>query len=276
MGEAILGIDAAWTRGNPSGVALIGREGTGWRCLALAPSYAAFHALAQGEAVDWADRPRGEAPDAAALLTTCRALGAETVSAVAVDMPLALGEITGYREADRALSRALGARGCSVHSPTPDRPGAISHTLRDGFHAAGFQLATGATRRGTPGALLEVYPHAALLELLGLERRLEYKTSRARRFWPELSGPQRLPRLLDAFGRILRGLRRHISGIELPLPTPDEVRSTAALKPYEDALDALVCAWVGAKFLEGRAAAYGDEEAAIWVPAQAASSARFR
>ncbi|MDW7774366.1 MAG: hypothetical protein SCH71_15885 [Desulfobulbaceae bacterium] len=38
------------------------------------------------------------------------------------------------------------------------------------------------------------------------------------------------------------------------------------LKRYEDALDALVCAWVGVKFLEGETQPLGDETAAIWCP----------
>ncbi len=36
---AILGIDAAWTTAEPSGVALIAEHGTGWQCVGLAPSY---------------------------------------------------------------------------------------------------------------------------------------------------------------------------------------------------------------------------------------------
>lgn len=42
--------------------------------------------------------------------------------------------------------------------------------------------------------------------------------------------------------------------------------STSGLKRYEDSLDALVCAWAGAKYLEGAAMPYGDATAAIWVP----------
>jgi predicted RNase H-like nuclease len=42
--------------------------------------------------------------------------------------------------------------------------------------------------------------------------------------------------------------------------------STSGLKRYEDSLDALVCSWVGAKYLLGEAEPYGDGTAAIWVP----------
>lgn len=40
----------------------------------------------------------------------------------------------------------------------------------------------------------------------------------------------------------------------------------AGLERHEDALDALVCAWVGTEHLAGRTAALGDAEAAIWTP----------
>jgi hypothetical protein len=38
------------------------------------------------------------------------------------------------------------------------------------------------------------------------------------------------------------------------------------LKRYEDALDALISAWVGVEFINGRAIPYGDDAAAVWVP----------
>ena len=45
---AILGIDAASTTAEPSGVALIAKHGNGWRCVALAPSYDTFIELTHG------------------------------------------------------------------------------------------------------------------------------------------------------------------------------------------------------------------------------------
>ena len=48
-GQCVLGIDAAWTAHNPSGVALVHRAAEDWRCLSLAPSYNAFLALAAGQ-----------------------------------------------------------------------------------------------------------------------------------------------------------------------------------------------------------------------------------
>lgn len=65
---AILGVDAAWTGGSASGVALLETSVQGWHALALAPSYAAFLKLAQGVAVDWRAKDRGGAPQPGRLL----------------------------------------------------------------------------------------------------------------------------------------------------------------------------------------------------------------
>jgi hypothetical protein len=40
----------------------------------------------------------------------------------------------------------------------------------------------------------------------------------------------------------------------------------AQFKRYKDALDALVCAWLGTCFVEGTVDAFGDEKAAIFCP----------
>lgn len=114
--------------------------------------------------------------------------------------------------------------------------------------------------------MVEVYPHPALLTLTGASYRLPYKVSRRRRYWPEVSPAERKAKLLDQFEKILVALKAEIHDIPIELPEPADVISISGLKRYEDALDALVCAWVGAKYLEGEATRYGDDTAAIWVP----------
>ena len=57
-----------------------------------------------------------------------------------------------------------------------------------------------------------------------------------------------------------------MAGIGLVLPSAEDLSSFSHLKRYEDTIDALICAWVGMKYLDGKAHAYGDETAAIWVP----------
>jgi predicted RNase H-like nuclease len=42
--------------------------------------------------------------------------------------------------------------------------------------------------------------------------------------------------------------------------------SLSELKRYEDALDAVVCCWVGMEYIARSARPYGDGLAAIWCP----------
>ena len=61
-GRAILGIDAAWTLTQPSGVALVAEDAAGrWRLVASAASYGRFLALAD-PALPAEPRPLGCAP----------------------------------------------------------------------------------------------------------------------------------------------------------------------------------------------------------------------
>lgn len=61
-------------------------------------------------------------------------------------------------------------------------------------------------------------------------------------------------------------MRGFLDETGVPHPQPSEERHLAALKRYEDVLDALVCAWVATHYANGAATAYGDNTAAIWVP----------
>lgn len=266
---AVLGIDAAWTRDGSSGVALVstGSEAGPWVCRAVAPSYASFFALAEGQPVDWGVSPRlGEAPDAGRLLSAAATLlGGAQVDIVAIDMPLGYCEITGRRQADTAVSKDFGAMWCAVHSPTAERPGPLGRRLTDGFRSHGYPVATAPLQGGVRGRILEVYPHAAIIRLLNLRRRLEYKVARCLRYWPGTAARERVHRLLDAFARLQNGLATEIQGIDIQLPEGSAVR-LADLKRYEDALDALVCAWVGIRYLRGCCRPYGNKSAAIWIP----------
>lgn len=150
----------------------------------------------------------------------------------------------------------------------PDRPGAISEGLRTSFEAEGFSLCTSDLL--LPG-LLEVYPHPALVELAGAPERLPYKQGKTRAYWRDLTPPERKVRLFEEWAAIVDLLDREVAGVSSALRLPDPGASGWALKAFEDCLDAVVCAWVGACALEGRAVPFGDYEAAIWIPRAGAS-----
>jgi predicted RNase H-like nuclease len=269
-GQLVLGIDAAWTAHQPSGIALVQRQGEAWSCVALAPSYASFMALADGIPVDWAARAQGSKPNMTALLGAAERLSDGRVDLIAFDMPLSTEPIGHRRQADRDVSRLFGNRGCAVHSPTPLRPGAIADDIRQDLEDCGYGLQTAADQPGH-GGLIEVYPHVALLALLESKYRVPYKVNRSLQYWrtEQLSVEERIVRLLAEFRRIRDGLDQHIEAINLTLPQPIEVQALSALKPLEDCLDALVCAWVAIEHLQGRTRGLGDATSAIWCPTAA-------
>lgn len=265
---AILAIDAAWTCTEPSGVGVLARTRRGWRCGSVAPSYEAFIASACGTRIDWAHgRFRGSAPDVPRLLDAATTLAGVEIDLVAIDMPVARLPVATRRIADNAIAAAFSRHGCGTHSPTARRPGVIATQLTHAFARAGYPLLVARGARSRRRGLIEVYPHPALLSLLGVSYRVPYKVGKSTRYWPSLTVRQRIDRLLAQFRAIRAALAREIRDVRLPLPRPGAVPTLAALKRYEDALDALVCGWVGIQFAAGRAVAYGDATAAVWVPA---------
>lgn len=249
--KVVLGIDAAWTKGNPSGVAVVVKTDNGWLCRGVAPSYQAFIDLAGGTPVDWAARPTGSVPDIPALLKAAEKLAGGPVDVVAIDMPISNEQITGRRKADDEISRAFGTKWAATHTPSVDNPGEIGSELSKAFKEQGYEIITSKTQKLGAKPLIEVYPHPALISLLNSSYRIPYKkkagiTVQAQR---------------DKFRIIKAALDMIIAN---GLPDPDQI--AVGVKHYEDALDALVCAWGGICFIEGYAEPHGDESAAIWVP----------
>ncbi len=266
---SILAIDPAWTVDEPSGIALLQAVDHGWCCVGLAPSYEQFVMLADGSEVDWSVNPTASRPVVGDLLVAAnRLLGGAAVDLVTIDMPVSTSVICARRAADNAISHTFGGRACGTHTPSAARPGPISDVLSAEFAHFGFPLATTKTPPGTTRSLVEVYPHPALLVLMSAAYRVQYKVSKAGRYWPKVSPSERRRKLVETWNEIRGALGETITGAELPLPALDEAERlrTSGLKRYEDALDALICGWVGVCYLDGHCTAYGDEIAAIWTP----------
>lgn len=254
----VLGIDAAWTPHNPSGIALAVETAQGWRLAGVWPGYDDFTTGQRGGS-------------AAKLNHSVLRLTGATPDLVTVDMPLSRHPIRGRREADRAVSRAYGGRGAATHSPTALRPGPFADQLRAGFAAEGFDLRTHAN---PAGRLAEVYPHPALIEFMGEARRLPYKISRINLYWPDATPSERRRKLIEQWWRILAMLDRRLPGTSTALPPPLPDAPRAALKSFEDQLDAVICSVVGIGILAGRANAFGDADATIWIPKSRDDDAR--
>jgi len=224
--RAVLGIDAACTETEPSGIAVAAEYPDGWRLVAAASSYQRFCALADRR-LQPEKRPSGSLPDPRALLVSASVLCGQPVDLVAVDMPLARSPIIGRRVSDNAVSRAYGARKCGTHSPNALRPGRISALLRDGFEREGYLLLTCGIM--APG-LIEVYPHPALVELAGSNCRLPYKVSKTRSYWPSASPSERRTRLFGMWKEIASLLEAEIAASTAALPKLETGSRTWNLK----------------------------------------------
>jgi predicted RNase H-like nuclease len=260
--QSVLGIDAAWTLTQPSGVALATDGPNGWRLLAVESSYQRFQALADGD-LETEERPSGSLPDAQALLASAVKISGGPINLVAIDMPLACSCIKGRRSSDNAVSKAYGARKCGTHTPSALRPGRVSENLKESFGLAGYPLLTSTF---APQGIIEVYPHPALVELAGAAKRLPYKASRIRSYWPSATALERRARLYQQWSEIVALLEGELTGVADALPRLELSASRTEIKAYEDRLDAVVCAWVAICALEGRATPFGDENSAIWIP----------
>jgi len=259
----ILGIDAAWTLTEPSGVALLDTRG-GAKCLGVAPSYAAFLMLSEGCPVDWGASHEGQEPPIAALLEAARRMAGAPVDVVAIDMPVSRLPINSRRAADNAVSLEFGGRWCSTHTPSSLRPGPMGARITAAFAALGYSVAATETSPGTPMQLLEVYPHTALLSLLKRERRVPYKIGKLRSYWKNETPEGRRRLLFQELRAIEAGLCAVLGPLPIVWPLPSA--KTHVLKAFEDALDAMISAWVGMQYMDGGAVPLGDESAAVWCP----------
>jgi predicted RNase H-like nuclease len=178
-------------------------------------------------------------------------------------MPLSLAPIVGRRVSDNLISSLYGSRHAGTHTPSSLRPGKLSDELRVDFDEVGFPLLTSGS---SIPALIEVYPHPALIELAAAARRLPYKHGKAGKYWPEDTPAARRQRLFRVWKEIVGLLDERIEGVAAALPMPPLDCRGYEMKAFEDMLDAAVCSWVGTCVLDGRARPYGDMESAIWIP----------
>lgn len=258
----VLGVDAAWTGRETSGIAVVADDGAGWILVDAAPSSDSFFMPSGGGAII---RYRGSIPEVGRIITAVELKTGSKPDLVAVDMPLSGTLNVGRRVSDNVISSLYGARGGRTHSPSALRPGKISDVLRADFDAAGYRLSVAAL---TGQDLIEIYPHPALIELAAAERRLPYKHSKIGKYWRQEVPGVRRQMLLEVWTCIVELLDDRVRGTKAALRLPDADARGHQMKAFEDKLDAVVCAWVGACVMDRRATPFGDSVSAIWVPTE--------
>ncbi|WP_439630802.1 DUF429 domain-containing protein [Shinella sp.] len=106
------------------------------------------------------------------------------------------------------------------------------------------------------------------------EKRLPYKQSKTRNYWPTDNPAGRRTKLFRTWRAIVTALDDELSGISDYLQFPALGAPSWQLKAFEDMLDAVICAWVGICVLEGTSVPFGDDTSAIWIPQSALLSSR--
>jgi predicted RNase H-like nuclease len=136
---------------------------------------------------------------------------------------------------------------------------------------AGYPLITSGHRLKEVRGTVEVFPHPALLTLLNRDYRVPYKVGKSLKYWKGSTLRQRISHLISEHDAIATGLRKVFGDSRVPVPAAGSIAKLSELKRYEDALDALICAWVGSTVIEGSAEGYGDSLSTIWIPQRRAN-----
>jgi predicted RNase H-like nuclease len=154
---------------------------------------------------------------------------------VAIDAPTVIRNLTGIRSAERELNADFRRFHAGCHAANLGRPFA-AHVLAFSrrLEQMGFLHGASLQPKQEGRFQIEVHPHAATVSLFGLERIVKYKRGRR-----------------DARAKELRRLRslmiRHLPekdpAVILKLPG---IPKTGNLKPVEDRIDAVMCAYIAA------------------------------
>jgi predicted RNase H-like nuclease len=266
MEKYVLGVDAAWTSKNSSGIILIKYfHNSKPEVVRAGRSYDEF--CNYGMPV-WKNRVEGSTPDFSKIIESC----GQKVDLIALDMPLSPQGITGRREADNAISREYGNRKASTHTPSGNRFGELAKIIFDQLTENGFSWAS--EYQKTP-AFIEVYPHVAIIELFGGDderfyERFPYKVQKMAKYWPNALREERYFNIISNLNTLRNKIAYVVNGIEEILPplVPNISHKIMFLKGYEDLLDAALSALVGCNYLDGKAEPkpLGDQTGVIWVP----------
>lgn len=216
-----IGLDLAWSSTNPSGVAVLEGDRNA------------------AQLVHWG--LLGDDREVLAFLDGHSA--GPTI--IAVDAPLTVPNRTGKRPGEAQLSPVFGRHQANAHPANRERMtryngGEIrGEVIKAALEARGFVDDPFHLSAPDVRAVVEVYPHAAMVALFQLPRTLKYKQKGQGRValdaaWREYH------RHLATLGHAEPGL----TGLEPLLAVDPSVLRGSALKNHEDEVDAVMCAYV--------------------------------
>ena len=188
------------------------------------------------------------------------------VQGVAIDAPLIITNQSGQRSCERELSRVYGGRWASCHASNLTLyPNPTSSTLSRRLQEKGFKHLISPNRGRWQ---LECYPHPAIIEIFGLSKRLPYKKGRVAE---KKQGQANLAKHIKSLeeSQILR-IKIENSAEQFLSEKRIFSNNGMMLKKNEDALDSILCAYIGALYaMSVSAKTFGSIETGyIYVPQQ--------
>lgn len=215
-----IGVDLAWKEKNSSGVAVIDERGR----------------LLDSKNL-WTDEE---------ILAYIRQYGSDG-SVVAIDASLAILNEEGSRDCERELSKDFGRYNASTYPSNRNLHLKLFGRLRgeELVHALASEFQPGIAppqeilrKQGPVNQLIEVYPHAAMVQLFQLDEIIKYKKGRVAQRRLELDRYIGYLKKLSEMEPALRYERKGIWDVDL-----DELRGRG-LKAFEDRLDGIFCAYI--------------------------------
>ncbi|NPD43979.1 DUF429 domain-containing protein [Lentimicrobium sp. S6] len=185
----------------------------------------------------------------------------ENLQGITVDASLKIPNKTGYRKSETDLNKVYRNKWAGCY-PTNQNlyPNAFSVRLSERLEEEGFKYGT------EPKWQMECYPHASLIEIFGLTRRLVYKKGKV---GEKIAGQVKLAELLLSLqeSQVLKLIIPNELTHFFDFKAIQQLKGQS-LKSNEDALDAVVCLYTAALFANKHAGnIYGDlEEGFVWVP----------
>jgi predicted RNase H-like nuclease len=172
----------------------------------------------------------------------------DDVSGVAIDAPLIIENNSGQRDCERALSKEYGSKKSSCHASNKSLyPNAPSTALANYLSERGF------AHLGRPNEerwQIECYPHPAIIELFGLPERLAYKKGKV---GEKKQGQVKLSNYINALktSKVL-ALSTNSEVAEHLVEESILSKSGKAMKQNEDALDSIICTFIGALYASNK------------------------
>jgi len=236
----LLGIDLAWKRGNPSGLAFGVSTPDG-----LCVTEVMHKDLTPGWLQDYL-------------------LHLDTIEGIAIDAPLIVTNKSGQRKCETSISKRYSARGAGAHSMNNailKENNYQTTEVSDALKLLNYE------HLGSKHWQIECFPSPSLIELFGLQRAFKYKkgtTAERRQGQLQLAG-------------LIKGLE--FSELALHFARPEDKQrlssehilslTGAEIKANEDCLDAIICLYIAALYKRDRSAGtvYGDTTSGyIWIP----------